>query len=135
MRTQVQSLASLSGLRIQCCQELWCSLAATAVVWPLAWKLPHAAVVPRKFSKPTKYTLLFHPKKKKKYLLKLHTKKKKKKKKKTKTKNKNVRHSYMGQWIKLRVPQKTLPFIVNWFFTEMPRQFNGEMVLFQQLSW
>ena len=25
MRTQVRSLASLSGLRIQCCHELWCS--------------------------------------------------------------------------------------------------------------
>ena len=28
MKTQVQSLASLSGLRIQCCQELWCRLQA-----------------------------------------------------------------------------------------------------------
>ena len=26
MRMQVQSLASFSGLRIQCCRELWCSL-------------------------------------------------------------------------------------------------------------
>ena len=26
MRLQVQSLASLSGLRIQCCRELWCRL-------------------------------------------------------------------------------------------------------------
>ena len=26
MRTQVQSLASLSGLRIQCCRELWLRL-------------------------------------------------------------------------------------------------------------
>ena len=26
MRTQVPSLASLSGLRIQCCRELWCTL-------------------------------------------------------------------------------------------------------------
>ena len=26
MRLQVQSLASLSGLRIRCCRELWCRL-------------------------------------------------------------------------------------------------------------
>ena len=26
MRTQVRSLASLSGLRIRCCHELWCRL-------------------------------------------------------------------------------------------------------------
>ena len=54
----VQSLASLSGLRIQHCSELWCrsqmrlgSRIAVAVVWlaaaaligPLAWKLPYAA--------------------------------------------------------------------------------------------
>jgi len=28
MRWQVRSLASLSGLRIQCCRELWCRLQA-----------------------------------------------------------------------------------------------------------
>ena len=57
MRMQVPSLASLSGLRIQCCRELWCGLqtwlgfgVAVAVVWasscrsdrPLAWELPYA---------------------------------------------------------------------------------------------
>ena len=26
MRLQVQSLASLSGLKMQCCRELWCGL-------------------------------------------------------------------------------------------------------------
>ena len=26
MRTQVRSLASLGGLRIRCCRELWCRL-------------------------------------------------------------------------------------------------------------
>ena len=55
MRTQVRSLASLSGLRIQCCPELccrsktwlgspwlWlqCSPAATAPIWPLAREPP-----------------------------------------------------------------------------------------------
>ena len=40
MRLQVQSLASLSGLRIRCCRELWCRLqiqlrsgVAVAMVW------------------------------------------------------------------------------------------------------
>ena len=47
MRTQVQSLASLSGIRIPCCRELWCRsqrrlgsallwLVATAPIRPLA---------------------------------------------------------------------------------------------------
>ena len=53
---QVQSLASLSGLRIWCCCELdhrhgsdptllwlWCRPAATALIQPLAWELPYAA--------------------------------------------------------------------------------------------
>jgi len=54
---QVRSLASLSGL-IRCCHELgvgrrhgldlvllglWCRLAATALIHPLAWELPFAA--------------------------------------------------------------------------------------------
>ena len=41
MRLWVRSLASISGLRIQCCRELWCrsqmqlgSGMAVAVVWP-----------------------------------------------------------------------------------------------------
>ena len=59
MRTQVQSLASLSELRIQCCHELWCSLdptllwlwcrsVATAPIRPLAWELPYAVGVTKK---------------------------------------------------------------------------------------
>ena len=58
MRTRVQSLASLSRLRIQCCCELWyrsktwlrssllwlwCKLTAIAPIQPLAWELPHAS--------------------------------------------------------------------------------------------
>ena len=48
MRLQVQSLASLSGLRIWCCHVLWCRLAAVAPVRPLAWELPYAAGAARK---------------------------------------------------------------------------------------
>ena len=56
MRVQVRSLASLSGLRIRHCCELWCGsqmwlrfqvavavahrLAATSLIGPLAWELP-----------------------------------------------------------------------------------------------
>ena len=58
MRLWVQSLASLSGLRIWHCCELWCRLqmqlalgllwlwrrpAAVALIRPLAWEPPHAA--------------------------------------------------------------------------------------------
>ena len=54
----VRSLASLSGLRIQCRSEcgvghrcgsdpalpwLWCRLVATAPIGPLAWEPPYAA--------------------------------------------------------------------------------------------
>ena len=42
MRIWVQSLASLSGLRIQHCCELWCRPAAAAPIRPLAWELPYA---------------------------------------------------------------------------------------------
>ena len=42
MRMQVWSLALLSGLRILHCCELWCRLAAAALIWPLAWELPYA---------------------------------------------------------------------------------------------
>ena len=58
MRTGVQSLASLSGLRIWCGCELWCRSqtklrsymavaeaqggAAAALIRPLAWELPYA---------------------------------------------------------------------------------------------
>ena len=43
MRTQVQSLASLSGLRIWSCCELWYRLAATAVIQALPWVPPYAS--------------------------------------------------------------------------------------------
>ena len=57
MRSWVQSLASLSGLRIWRCFELWyrsqtwlgsqvavavCRPVATALIRPLAWEPPHA---------------------------------------------------------------------------------------------
>ena len=57
MRMQVQSLASLSGLRIQCCHELcrhssdlallwlWPRLAAVALIQLLAWEPPYAVGV------------------------------------------------------------------------------------------
>ena len=35
LRTWVQSMAPLSGLKIQCCHELWCRLAAVALIWSL----------------------------------------------------------------------------------------------------
>ena len=43
MRMWVRSLVLLSVLRIQCCHELWCRLAAAAPIQPLACELPHAA--------------------------------------------------------------------------------------------
>ena len=42
MRMWVRSPASLSGLRTQCCCQLWCWLAAVALTQPLAWELPYA---------------------------------------------------------------------------------------------
>ena len=51
MRLQVQSLALLSGLRIQHCCELWCRsqmklrsgvAVAVALMQPLAWELSYA---------------------------------------------------------------------------------------------
>ena len=61
LRWRVQALASLSGLRIQCCHEpwyrlqtqlrsgiavaVWCRPAATAPIRPLGWEPPHAASV------------------------------------------------------------------------------------------
>ena len=39
-RFRVRSLPSLSGLRIWCCCELWCRLAAVALIQPLAWEPP-----------------------------------------------------------------------------------------------
>ena len=71
MRTQVQSLASLSGLRIWHCPELWCRLqmqlgscvavalahrpAATALIRPLALEPPCAmGVALEKAKRPKK---------------------------------------------------------------------------------
>ena len=52
MRMQVQTLASLSGLRIQpYCHELWCRIAAAALIQPLAWELPYASGVALKKKK------------------------------------------------------------------------------------
>ena len=45
MRTRVQSLALLHGLRIHCCCELWCRPAAVAPIRPLAWESPYSAGV------------------------------------------------------------------------------------------
>ena len=53
-RTQVWSLALLSGLRICSCRELWCRLqtwlgscdavaVATVPIWPLAWEPPYVS--------------------------------------------------------------------------------------------
>ena len=64
MRMQVRSLASLSGLRIRCCRELWCrwqtqlgsgvGWAAMAPIRPLAWEHPCAASVALKRQKDKK---------------------------------------------------------------------------------
>ena len=43
MKTQVQSLPSLSGSRIWHYLELWCRPAATAPIRPLPWEPPYAA--------------------------------------------------------------------------------------------
>jgi len=42
MRLWVRFLASLSGLKIWHCRELWCRPAAVAPIGPLAWEPPHA---------------------------------------------------------------------------------------------
>jgi len=42
MRTQVRSLALLSGLGIWCYCELWCRLVALTEICPLAWESPYA---------------------------------------------------------------------------------------------
>ena len=69
MRTWVQSLASLSGLRIWRCHELWCrlqtwlgscvavavaKLAVTAPIGPLAWEPPYVVGVALKRQKKKK---------------------------------------------------------------------------------
>ena len=53
MRLQVQSLALLSGLRIQRCCELWCRPAAVAPSRPLAWEPPYAVGAALKKQKVT----------------------------------------------------------------------------------
>ena len=74
MRTQVQSLASLSGLMIWCCQELWCRSqmwqldlvllwlccrpAAVALIWPLTWEPPYVLGVALKRPKKKKKNLI-----------------------------------------------------------------------------
>ena len=66
MRMRVQSLASLSGSRIQCGCELWCGLqvwlgsymavaVAVALIRPLAWELPYAAGKAKKKKKKKKF--------------------------------------------------------------------------------
>ena len=74
MRTQVPSLASLSGLRVWCCHELWCRLktwlrSCIALVWcrpaaaapfqPLAWELPYAEDEALKRNKQTNTFFFF----------------------------------------------------------------------------
>ena len=69
MRLWVQSLASLSGLRIQSCGELWyrsqtrlgsqvavavARAAAVALIGPLAWEPPYAAGAALKSQKKKK---------------------------------------------------------------------------------
>ena len=69
MRTRVRSLASLSGLRIRRCQDLWCRsqmwlgsdvavAAAVAPVRPLAWEPPYATGVALKKTKKKKKDLV-----------------------------------------------------------------------------
>ena len=69
MKLQVWSLASLSGLRVWHCHELWCKLqswlrsgiavawrrpSAIALIWPLAWELLYAVGVALKKKKSAK---------------------------------------------------------------------------------
>ena len=53
-RLRVQSLASLSGLRIWRCCELWCRAAAEALIRPLAWEPPYATSMALKSKKRKK---------------------------------------------------------------------------------
>ena len=54
MRMQVQSLATLSGLRILHCRELWCRAEAVALIQPLAWEPPYAMCVALKSKRKKK---------------------------------------------------------------------------------
>ena len=51
IRMWVQTLASLSGLRILHCHKLWCRPAAAVPIRPLAWELPYATGVALKRQK------------------------------------------------------------------------------------
>ena len=70
MRTQVQFLASLSGLRVQSCRELWyrsqtrlvfhvavAVAAAVAMILRLAWELPYT--VGAALKRPKKKKIFF----------------------------------------------------------------------------
>ena len=78
MRPRVQSLALLSGLRINIAMNrgmchrhglnlallwLWCRLAAAPLIQPLAWERPYATGVarkrPKKKKKKMKWTLIW----------------------------------------------------------------------------
>ena len=48
MRMQVRCLASLNGLRIQHCRELWHRPSATAPIQSLVWEPPYAAGMGKK---------------------------------------------------------------------------------------
>ena len=65
MRTQVPSLASLNGLRIWYCRELWCGSQmwlGSGVAVALAWEPPYAAgVAQEKKKKERNKFLLFKP--------------------------------------------------------------------------
>ena len=79
MRTQVQSLAPLSGLRIWCCWELWCwsetwlgshvAVAVAVVIQSLAWGLPYAMGVALKSKNKKKACLdLLHSGQRRKWM-------------------------------------------------------------------
>ena len=51
---QVQFLALLSGLKIWHCRELWCRLAAAALIRPPGWEPPYAVGVALKGQKTHK---------------------------------------------------------------------------------
>ena len=54
MRMRIRSLAYLSGLRIQCCYELWCWPEARALIGPLDWEPPYATGVALKSKQTNK---------------------------------------------------------------------------------
>ena len=54
MRMAVQSMASISGLKIRHCHKVWCRLAAADPIQPLAWEHSYAAGMPLKRKKKRK---------------------------------------------------------------------------------